>query len=132
MTLTFHLAPPLLTKRDRLTGLPIKRNFGGWMLPILKVLARMRSLRGTPLDLFGYTQERRTERALVDQYEQTVEEVAAGLDGANYEAALSLLSAPEAIRGYGHVKAEHLKKVHEAHDELLATFREAQSPRVAA
>lgn len=132
VTLTFHLAPPLLTKRDRLTGLPIKRNFGGWMLPILKVLARMRSLRGTPLDLFGYTQERRTERALVDQYEQTVEEVAAGLDGANYEAALSLLSAPEAIRGYGHVKAEHLKKVHEAHDELLATFREAQSPRVAA
>ncbi len=71
----FHLAPPILAKRDPVTGVPRKMSFGPWILPVFKVLARLKVLRGTPLDLFGYTEERKTERRLVGEYEALVDEI---------------------------------------------------------
>ena len=131
VALTFHMAPPLLTKRDPFSGLPVKRNFGRWMFGVLKVLARMRGLRGTALDVFGYSEERRSERALIEEYERTVEEVANCLDEANRDAALALLTLPEQIRGYGYVKERHLADVRERRAALIDDFRKV-SRRAAA
>jgi indolepyruvate ferredoxin oxidoreductase len=107
--LAFHMAPPLLTKKDPHTGLPAKRTFGAWMLPVLRALASLRGLRGTPLDPFGRTAERRAERALIEDYEATVRELAHGLTPENYGAAVAVAEVPEHIRGYGHVKETALR-----------------------
>ncbi|NIR60001.1 MAG: hypothetical protein GWO02_10985, partial [Gammaproteobacteria bacterium] len=71
--LRFHLAPPLLARRDPATGVPRKRAFGAWVLPVFRLLARLKGLRGTGLDPFGWTAERRAERALIGEYEKTVD-----------------------------------------------------------
>jgi indolepyruvate ferredoxin oxidoreductase len=107
--LTFHLAPPIFGKRDA-HGQPVKQKFGAWMLPAFRVLASMRRLRGTPLDVFGRTAERRMERQLVDDYRDAMEQAMAragevGL-AATRDTALALARVPEQIRGFGHVKEE--------------------------
>src|SRR5205814_4672697 len=81
--LKFHLAPPLFARRDPKTGHLIKQEFGPWMLPLFKMLAKFKFLRGTALDIFGYSHERKTERALIGQYESLVDELLAGLTSAN-------------------------------------------------
>jgi len=129
--LRFHLAPPLLAHRDPLTGEPRKRAFGGWMLGVFRVLARLRVLRGTPLDVFGYTAERRLERQLIRDYEQRVEALLEQLDPDNHELAVAIAELPEGIRGYGPVKARHLAAVREREAELLAAFR-SRTPRIRA
>jgi indolepyruvate ferredoxin oxidoreductase len=126
--LRFHLAPPLLTKRDETTGQLRKREYGPWMFRGFKLLAKLRRLRGTPFDVFGYTAERRMERALIGEYEQLVERVLAGLGEANYDTAVELLSLPEKIRGYGHVKEKNLEDVRKEQAALLEKFA---SPEVA-
>ncbi len=78
------------------------------MLGAFKVLARLKGLRGTPLDVFGRTEERRTERALIEEYKTSLEEVLAGLTAENHATALEIARIPEMIKGYGHVKARHL------------------------
>src|SRR5438132_12644783 len=69
----FHLSPPLIAGKDPITGEPRKMRFGGWMLPVFRVLKSLRGLRGTPLDIFGYTQERRTEPTLIPEFEEKIE-----------------------------------------------------------
>jgi indolepyruvate ferredoxin oxidoreductase len=128
--LRFHLAPPMLARRDPVTGHLRKREFGPWILPVFRVLARLRRLRGTALDPFGYTTERRTERQLIDDYEALMEEVAARLDSGNHGLAVELASIPDAIRGFGHVKTASLQDAKRREAELLATFR--APPHVAA
>jgi indolepyruvate ferredoxin oxidoreductase len=123
--LNFHLAPPTLNKAEGDTGEPAKSTYGPWMLPLFRVLAKMRRFRGGALDIFGRTQERRRERALIGEYETLVDELLAGLTPASYEVAVSLASIPEHIRGYGHVKERHLKDAKAREAALLERFRAA-------
>ena len=107
-TLHFHLAPPLLDRLPGRAGAAVKRRFGPWMESAMRALARCRGLRGTPLDVFGYTAERRAERALVDDYESMVVRLAHGLDARRLALALELARIPEQIRGYGAIKQRQL------------------------
>ncbi len=124
---TFHLAPPLLAKRDPVTGVPRKMKFGPWMLKAFGLLARLKGLRGTALDPFGYTEERRTERALIVEYERLVDELLAGLTPANHALAVDLARIPEQIRGYGHVKERHLAAARQRQAQLLGQWRSASA-----
>ncbi len=119
----FHLAPPLLTKKDPATGEARKMRFGPWMMKAFGVLAALRFLRGTRFDIFGYSAERREERALIADYEALCAELIAGLTPANHETAVALASLPEKIRGYGHVKARHLAAVRPEWRRLLDAWR---------
>jgi indolepyruvate ferredoxin oxidoreductase len=129
--LHFHLAPPLLSKRNE-KGELIKREYGSWMLPAFKVLAKLRFLRGTALDIFGYTDERRTERNLIQDYERIVEELLAKLTPDNHALAVQITSIPEEIRGYGHVKARHLEAAKAKEVKLLEAWRAPLEARAAA
>jgi indolepyruvate ferredoxin oxidoreductase len=108
--LTFHLAPPLLASRDPITGHLRKRAFGPWILPAFRLLAKFKSLRGGWLDVFGYTTERRQERALAQMYPEMIESLLPALDARNYEVALKLATTASQIRGFGHVKEANLLK----------------------
>jgi indolepyruvate ferredoxin oxidoreductase len=130
--LKFHLAPPILAKPDPVTGVPRKRVFGPWMMSAFRVLAKLKGLRGTAFDVFGRTEERRTERQLIADYEHTVEELLARLNRDNHATAIAIAAIPEDIRGFGHVKAASLKQAKAKETELLAGFRsQAPSARAA-
>lgn len=118
--LQFHLAPPLFAKRDPKTGLPRKRAFGPWMESVFRGLARLRFLRGTPFDPFGWTFERRTERRLITDYEQRIQELATRLNASNYDDHCEVAELPEKIRGYGHVKLESVGRARRKEADLLA------------
>jgi indolepyruvate ferredoxin oxidoreductase len=105
--LSYHLAPPLLAASNAKGELQ-KQRFGAYMLPVFRVLARLKGLRGTPFDPFGRTQERRVERALIDEYRASIEALLPRLTSGNHAAAVAVARIPEQIRGYGHVKARHL------------------------
>ena len=129
--LQFHLAPPLLADRDPETGHLKKRAYGPWMLKAFSVLARLKGLRGTALDPFGRSEERRRERALIGQYERVVEELIQGLTHENHELAVEIARLPLDIRGFGHVQEANLVKVKQREAELLAAFR-APQPQMSA
>jgi indolepyruvate ferredoxin oxidoreductase len=97
----FHLAPPLLARRDKVTGEPKKMSFGPWLLGAFRVLKKFKVLRGTPLDPFGYTAERRTERRLIAEYCELLRELCERLTPENHAVAVGLTSLPEKIRGFG-------------------------------
>ncbi|BCG26023.1 indolepyruvate ferredoxin oxidoreductase [Pseudomonas tohonis] len=118
--LQFHLAPSWLAKRDPVTGQPRKRSFGPWMLKAFGLLATFKFLRGSALDPFAYSEERRLERELIVRYEDNVEAVLAHLRGDNYRVAVAIAELPEQIRGYGHVKEKALAKVREHEAQLRA------------
>jgi indolepyruvate ferredoxin oxidoreductase len=103
--LRFHLAPPVLGRRDA-EGRAVKTSFGPWMMGAFRLLAKLRGLRGTALDPFGRTAERRMERQLIEDYRAMVEDVLARFDCIDFDTALSLARLPEQIRGFGHVKEE--------------------------
>ncbi|MGO4526067.1 indolepyruvate ferredoxin oxidoreductase family protein [Microvirga sp. 2MCAF35] len=124
----FHLAPPLLARKDPVTGLPKKMSFGPWMMKAFRVLAGLKPLRGTPLDVFGYTHERRTERQLIREFEGVIEEIVAKLNAGNHAAAVGLAGIPQKIRGFGHVKERNLKAAKTEEADLLAKFRADQQP----
>jgi indolepyruvate ferredoxin oxidoreductase len=121
--LNFHLAPPLLAKPDPMTGKVRKISFGPWMLRAFGVLARLKFLRGTALDVFGRTEERQMERALITEYETLVDELLSRLAADNHALAVELASLPEEIRGYGHVKARHVAAARTKQAALLARLR---------
>lgn len=118
----YHLAPPLLAKKNE-RGELVKRRYGPWMARAFKLLARLKGLRGTALDPFGHTEERKTERALIDEYRASVDEVLAGLNAANLTQAIAIAKIPEDIRGYGHVKARHLVAAREKWQSLMTQWR---------
>ena len=99
-----HLSPPLLARRDPVTGIPRKIAFGPWILRAFGLLAALRGLRGTPFDIFGYTAERRVERRLISDYEQALRGALANLTAGNRAQFLELAEIPDAIRGFGHIK----------------------------
>jgi indolepyruvate ferredoxin oxidoreductase len=128
----YHLAPPLLAKADPLTGEPAKMRFGPRMLPLFKILSPLKGLRGTALDLFGYTQERKTERALIREYEETVETLLKNLTPQNHAVAVQLASLPEDIRGFGHIKLKSVAAARKKREQLLAAFGNAAIQKAAA
>jgi len=122
--LNYHLAPPMLAKQNDRGELQ-KQKFGPWMLTGFKLLARLKGLRGTALDPFGRTEERRMERALIARYEASIEEVLRTLDADNHAAALDIARIPELIKGYGHVKARHVKAAQQPWSAATAAFRQS-------
>jgi indolepyruvate ferredoxin oxidoreductase len=123
LRLTFHLAPPLLARRNRTTGEPVKMTFGPWMLTVFGMLARLKVLRGTAFDPFGYTAERRAEQQLVRDYESLLDELTAKLAPENHDVAVGLAAIPEKIRGYGHVKQRHIAAAKADEAALKEQFR---------
>ncbi len=121
VTLKFHLAPPLLARHDK-DGHLIKQEFGPWMMKAFGALAKLKRLRGTPFDIFGYTAERKLERALIKAYRDTVAGLLPRLTADTLGQAVAIASIPEGIRGYGHVKERHLKAAKQKEAALLASF----------
>ncbi len=128
--LSYHLAPPLTARTDE-RGVPRKRAYGPWMLTGFKLLARLKGLRGSALDPFGRTAERRTERALIGEYRASVEELLAGLDAGRLGDAVAIASIPEEIRGYGHVKERHLATARTHWAALMADWRAGAARKAA-
>jgi indolepyruvate ferredoxin oxidoreductase len=129
--LKFHLAPPLLAKHDK-EGRLVKKEYGPWMMGAFGVLAKFKGLRGTPLDVFGYTAERKGERRLIEEYFTTVQSLLDGLDTGNAKLAADIASVPEHIRGFGHVKEAHLHAAKQREAELLALWTSPKAPVAAA
>ena len=130
--LKFHMAPPLFAKRDPETGELEKQEFGPWMLTAFRVLAGLKFLRGTALDIFGYAAERKQERQLIADYENTIDELLSGLTSQNHELAVAIASIPEHIRGYGHVKEQHFEKAKQEEAALLRAYRDPDGVQVKA
>ena len=125
----FHLAPPFLNKPDPDSGEAKKSEFGPWMLRAFGLLAKLKWLRATPLDIFGYSEERQSERRLIIDYEKTVDMLLGRLDHTTLASAVAIASIPEHIRGFGHVKARHLREAKARETVLLAQL---EQPRPAA
>jgi len=123
----FHLAPPMLTGTEQ-GGRPKKRAFGPWMLPAFRLLAQLKPLRGTALDLFGRSAERRMERALIAEYEADMAEILPAVTPQTLEIAEALARLPLQIRGFGPVKEASAKAAAARRAELLAAFREGGTP----
>jgi len=132
--LHYHLAPPLWAKKNERGELQ-KQKFGPAMLTAFKVLARLKGLRGTALDIFGRSEERRQERALIIEYRASVEEILRALEGERpaardqdrYLLALGIARIPEQIKGFGHVKTRNLKAARQNWEAQLAQFRSPQA-----
>jgi indolepyruvate ferredoxin oxidoreductase len=125
-SLRFHLAIPFISRVDPGTGLPKKHAYGGWMRPAMKLLARLKFLRGTALDPFGRTAERRMERALIGEYEETVATLLAGLRGDNVAAAAEIARLPETLRGFGPIKQKNAAAARAKRVELLQGYGQQQ------
>ena len=123
-----HLAPPLLARRDKITGVPRKMTFGPWIFPVFRMLAKFKFLRGTVFDPFGHTTERKIERSLVREYEALLEEIFVKLTPENHHLAVGLAAIPDKIRGFGHVKLRHLKTAKADESALLEQFRASPTP----
>jgi indolepyruvate ferredoxin oxidoreductase len=124
-----HLAPPLWAKTDPATGEPRKRAYGPWMLALMGMLAKLKGLRGSALDPFGYSAERRTERRLIEEYERTVSILLERVTPENIALAVEIASIPEHIRGYGHVKARHLKDARARQAQLMQEWMDPEGAR---
>ncbi|WP_159007856.1 indolepyruvate ferredoxin oxidoreductase family protein [Bradyrhizobium sp. S69] len=119
-SINYHLAPPLLPAGLDARGRPRKRSFGPWIQRPLKILARLKVLRGTPLDPFGYTAERRAERGLIGWYEAQIDHLLGKLDAKRLPELLKIARAPLDIRGYGPVKEAAMRKVQAEVAQLAA------------
>ncbi len=121
--LQFHMAPPLLSKIDPDTGHPRKRTFGSWMMPMFRILARLKTLRGTRWDIFGYSAERRQERATLKAFENELAELLPQLTPENLPLAVELVETVESIRGFGHVKDAALEQANIRRAQLRKRLR---------
>ena len=129
--LNYHLAPPIMAKKND-KGELVKQSFGPWMLTGFRLLARLKGLRGTALDIFGKTEERRIERALIGEYKDSVEEVLVSLNATNHATGVEIARIPEQIKGYGHVKERHLKAARVQWQGLMAQWRSPEAEKKSA
>jgi len=120
----YHLAPPLLAKRNE-KGQLIKQKMSPHMLLIFKALSHLKFLRGTSFDLFGRTEERQTERALIEEYKDTVRELLNSLTAQNHALAVNAAKVPEQIKGFGHVKERHIEAAMIQWQNNLDLFRKS-------
>jgi indolepyruvate ferredoxin oxidoreductase len=116
------LAPPLLARRDPATGRPRKMTFGAWIFPVFGVLARLKFLRGTAFDPFGWTTERRSERQLIAAYERTIETLLPMLSRSNLDRAIAIAKLPERIKGFGPLKTASIEACKQREQKLVAEF----------
>jgi indolepyruvate ferredoxin oxidoreductase len=123
--LEFHLAPPILGRRDK-RGHLRKQSFGPWMMRVFHLLAGMRFLRGSLLDPFAYIAERRWERRLLKDYEAALDLIAERLSPANLSIAVALAGYPRKIRGYGHVKEAQARPALAERERLIKAFTEPE------
>lgn len=117
--ITHHLAPPFITRRDAKTGQLNKIAFGPWIRPILHLVARLKVLRGTPFDIFGYTRERRDERARIDAYEQSIIGICASLSSPKLQVATEIATLILTIRGFGHIKQRNAETAEKQLQQLV-------------
>ncbi len=117
------LAPPLISRPDPVTGKLRKRAYGPWVFGLFRLLARLKGLRGGPWDIFGRTAERRAERALIGDYEETVAALLQGLREDNHALAVEIAALPEQIRGFGPVKEKNRIATLAQRDLLLERFK---------
>ena len=122
--LSVQLAPPLLSRIDPDTGRPRKMTFGPWIFPLFSGLARLKGLRGTWFDPFGWTAERRMERRLIDGYIVLIERILQSLADGNYDKAVALAALPEEVSGFGPVKAAKVEAARAKEEKLMAAFEE--------
>jgi indolepyruvate ferredoxin oxidoreductase len=127
LRLKVHLSPPLLSPTDK-AGRPRKIVFGPWIFRVFRLLAKLKGLRGTALDIFGYTEERRAERRLIADYEAMLTEVLGRLTPDNHHVAVGLAAIPEKIRGFGHIKMRNLAAAKADEAALLEQFRAGPAP----
>jgi indolepyruvate ferredoxin oxidoreductase len=127
LRLHVHLSPPLLSPTDK-AGRPRKITFGPWMFGVFRMLAKLKRLRGTAFDVFGYTAERKTERKLIADYEAMLGEVLSHLSPDNHHVAVGLAAIPEKIRGFGHIKMRNLTAAKADEAALLEQFRAGPAP----
>ena len=120
-TINFHLAPPLLADRDA-KGQLVKRRYGPWMLKAFGLLTRFKRLRGSRLDPFARSADRKLDRELLAEYEALLDKIVAGLDKNNHEVAIELASLPDQVRGFGHVRERHASHMHQQKAKLIARF----------
>ena len=120
--LSFNLAPPLLSRLDKNSGRPAKREYGGWMLKAFSVLQKLKGLRGTAFDIFGYSEERKLERSDIENYLAIIETVKNGLTKENYSIALELCEVTSGLKGYGPVKAANREQLSLQQASLLKQF----------
>jgi len=130
-SLSFHLAPPLFGKKNA-QGQPRKSRYGAWMLSAMRLLARAKVLRGSKLDMFGYSQERRTERELIRAYRETILLLLDDLNADQLTLAIEIASLPQQLRGYGHVKAAAWTQMQQRQEALLTRYRMAALPQAPA
>ena len=130
--LRVHLAPPLLARRDPTSGELQKREYGQWMLTAMRGLAKLKFLRGSLLDPFGHTAERRMERRLIDDYERTIDTLLASLDHDNHALAVEIAGLPQQMRGFGHIKEANVAKTKALEAQLMDRFRTPRQERSAA
>jgi indolepyruvate ferredoxin oxidoreductase len=128
--LVHHLAPPGIARRND-KGELLKQPFGPWVRKAFGLLARLKGLRGGPLDLFGRSDERKTERALIGEYERCIDELLQTLNSGNRGLAVEIARIPEDIRGFGHVKARHLAAARPKWAALMQRWRGVALPRAA-
>ena len=128
-SLEFHMAPPVVSKPGVQGGTAKKRRFGPWMMPVLQIIAKARGLRGSWMDIFGKTEERRMERALIGTYESRIQELLGQLTPANLTIAIDIAAIPERIRGYGHIKLDNIRLAQEREAALLHRFNPDRYPR---
>jgi indolepyruvate ferredoxin oxidoreductase len=121
-TLKVHLSPPILNPIDRKTGKPRKIEFGSWIFLVFRLLARLKGLRGTFFDVFGWCHERRQERQLIREYEADIERILNSLHADNLATAIEIANLPDAIRGFGHIKARNIEAVRASAPALWARF----------
>ena len=121
--LRFNLAPPIIAQRDPVSGELVKREFGPWILALFGLLAPLKRLRGTALDIFSYSAERRRERRDLADYRALLQTLSAGLNDDNYDTAVALVQGAADLRGYGHVKDRNREKVHAQREMLMRRFR---------
>ncbi|MGI9295278.1 MAG: indolepyruvate ferredoxin oxidoreductase family protein, partial [Pseudomonadales bacterium] len=121
--LIFNMAPPLLARKKDHLGRPKKITLGPWMLPLFKLLAKGKVIRGKRFDPFGWSHERKTERGLIADYHRTLVEILPSLNRQNHAIAVTIASVPDQIRGYGPVKDKSIAEAQQRTNELLAEFR---------
>jgi indolepyruvate ferredoxin oxidoreductase len=128
--LRYYLSPPFQQNPLFEKGEPRKRSYSGKMAIAFFLLAKLKFLRGTPLDPFGYHEERKRERRLIAAYEARMEEILAALNPDNHAAAVAIAALPDMIRGFGHVKLKSIERAGQEEARLLQLFKAGRSPEL--
>ena len=131
-SLRFHLAPPLIARKDPHSGEAEKSEYGSWMMTAFRILSKLKGLRGTALDIFGYSEERKSERALIAEYQKTLSDIGGRLTTDTLELAVEIAGLPDQIQGFGHVKERNLKRVAQRRLDLLTAFNSGNKQSAAA